>query len=251
MNVAAVEMLKDENLKKYIEDARAVIERPLDRSMIKERDAGFGKKLSYISGSTVINILNDAFGFYGWNWEIVEQKVIESLPKYNKSKNTMEEQPPYVQVLGRLTIPMLGIVKEQYGTKILIGGASEQEGATKSATTDAMKKCATMLGIGIELYEDSIPEEPKPSYQAPKAQPKQEYKKPNNDNTWNDETIAKHTEDRETLGKLKIALGLTDNSMLDPYVKEFLGDKDAKYSLILPGNIKKFNEFLMSKVEAM
>lgn len=49
-----------------------------------------------------------------------------------------EPQPPVAKVLGRLTVPGLAI-KEQYGSKVLVGGATEQESAFKSASTDALK----------------------------------------------------------------------------------------------------------------
>ena len=130
-----------------------VVTRPIDPKQIKERDAGFGKKLSYISGSTVINLLNEAFA-YQWTFRVLRMEVIQSLPKWDKRKNENIEQPPYVQVLGQLIVPSLGIVKEQYGSKALIGGESEQEGASKAA----------------ELYEDEPVKPPKPTIEWPPAE---------------------------------------------------------------------------------
>jgi hypothetical protein len=247
-------LLLNDELKAYADHAKEVIERPLDKSMIKERDAGFGRKLSYISGSTVINILNEAFGYWGWNFEVVEEKIVQSVPKFNKKTNSYDDQPPYIQILGRLTVPLLGIVKEQYGTKTLIGGASEQEGAAKSAGTDALKKCATLLGVGNELYEDAAPEPPKNNnynnyqknnYQKKSDPPKKDTTPPAaTKDEWDEGSVKR-------LGEFKVLLGITENSMLDPFVKEFTSKKDATYLDVTPDNIKDFNEFLITKVPGM
>jgi hypothetical protein len=101
--------------------------------------------------------LNKAFG-YQWSFEVVSEQIVPSIPKLNKyaksGQDPYEPQPPVVKILGRLTVPGLG-VKEQYGSKVLIGGASEQESAFKSASTDALKKCASLFGIGLDLYGEA------------------------------------------------------------------------------------------------
>lgn len=59
---------------------------------------------------------------------------------------------PIAHVLGMLIVPGVGVAM-QWGSKILQGGSSEQEHALKSATTDALKKCASLLGVALELYD--------------------------------------------------------------------------------------------------
>ena len=121
---------------------KTVIQRKLDPKWIQKRKQG-GTELSYIGGHTVIRLLNEAFG-YRWNFEIVDEAIVPSLPKgmteYKGGKRVnvlnpdgtqkMEPQPPVVKVLGRLTVPGYGI-KEQYGSKVIIGGATEQEASFK------------------------------------------------------------------------------------------------------------------------
>ena len=41
--------------------------------VIQEREAGKGTTLSYISGATVIDILNTTFGYLGWNFEVLKE----------------------------------------------------------------------------------------------------------------------------------------------------------------------------------
>lgn len=145
--------------------------------VIQEREAGKGTTLSYISGATVIDILNTTFGYLGWNFEVLKEWKEESIPFFQKkskwwspspenlAKNEKGEegawlaQAPVAWVKGRLTVFVEDeqgntrqIVKEAYGSKSIIGKQSEQEHIFKSAQTDALKKAASLLGIGAQLY---------------------------------------------------------------------------------------------------
>lgn len=254
--------------------ARSVLERKLDPKLIKERQQG-ATKLSYIGGHTVIRLLNEAFG-YKWSFEIVSDEIVPSQPKLNKyakaGENKYDDQPPVVKVLGRLTIPGLG-VKEQYGSKVLIGGASEQEASFKSASTDALKKCATLFGIGLELYEDDeVPSEGQAASPTTSTPPKQAYNasssqassKQTYTNTAKNASSApkpatqptKPTdgpfpqEDIEKMKEMKAILGITENTQFDAYVREFLDNKDATMVRnITPSNVKAFIVYLSKKVE--
>lgn len=148
----------------------AKIAAPLPNYVIQEREAGKGQMLSYISGATVIDILNATFGHLGWNFQILNQWKEESIPFFNKwakDKNAThngvqgawENQAPVAWVHGRLTVTLKNddgtyftVVKEAFGSKSIIGKQSEQEHIYKSAQTDALKKAASLLGIGAELY---------------------------------------------------------------------------------------------------
>jgi recombination DNA repair RAD52 pathway protein len=252
--------LKFAETEEVITKSIEVLERKLDSKLIKERNQG-STKLSYIGGHTVIRLLNEAFG-YRWSFEIVSDEIVPSQPKINKYKplEEPEAQPPVVKVLGRLTVPGFG-VKEQYGSKVLIGGASEQESTFKSASTDALKKCATMFGIGLELYDDdddttsattATTVEPKPSYSQGN---KSTYQKPaiNKPAIPQVNAPAASTSyeavDIEKIKKLKEDLGVPhdDNSKLDPYVREFLDSGEVTFKDITPSNIKAFNVFLSKK----
>ena len=268
-----------------IEEAKAVVSEKLNPSWIKQRTVG-KTTLSYIGGQTVIRLLNKAFN-YQWSFEIVSEEIVPSVPKLNKyakaGQDPLEPQPPVVKVLGRLTIPGIG-VKEQYGSKVLIGGASEQESAFKSASTDALKKCASLLGIGLELYgedegmDDVVevastpstvvpPQQQAPTVeeqvdqmfkqeQAPKVDtthqaPPQQQAAPQQTASpvaggWNPDDISR-------LKDLKAILGIpqTQNELLNPYVREFFDNPDVTWSHITPDNIKAVNIFLAKKAEAI
>jgi len=118
---------------------RELLEKQFEPNQIKQRE-GNGRMLDYIEGHSVIQRLNDAFASE-WSFEILEHKILENSDE--------------VIVLGKLTAG--NIVKSQFGssnitrareTKAIISLADD----LKSAGTDALKKCATMLGVGLHLY---------------------------------------------------------------------------------------------------
>ena len=99
--------------------------------------------LSYVESAAVIQRLNDAFGPDGWSFEIVEQKTVED----------------EVITRGRLTIygPDREIVKEQIGSHTFARSRESNDilsrGDTmKASATDALKKCSSLLGIGLHLH---------------------------------------------------------------------------------------------------
>jgi len=118
---------------------RALLEQAFAPAQIRQRKGRNGM-LDYVEGHTVIQRLNEALDGE-WSFEIVHHEVRE------------EE----VLVVGRLTA---GTV-----VKMAFGGSQvtrERESAKlvsvtddlKAAATDALKKCATFLGVGLHLYAD-------------------------------------------------------------------------------------------------
>src|SRR5579871_1985747 len=88
--------------------------------------------LSVIRVIYVVERLNDVFGLNGWR---VVNQVVES--------------GRMVVVKATVTIPEYGIVIEQYG-----GNDNPDRGdAYKGACTDALSKCASYLGIGMDVYK--------------------------------------------------------------------------------------------------
>src|SRR6266496_5946273 len=80
----------------------------------------------------VVERLNEVFGLNGWH---IANEIVE--------KGAM------VVVKGTLSIDDYGIQIEQYG-----GNANPDRGdAYKGACTDALSKCASYLGIGMDVYK--------------------------------------------------------------------------------------------------
>ena len=88
--------------------------------------------LSSVKVIYIVERLNEVFGLNGWedDYEIVETG-------------------PMVVVRGCLRIPRFGITRQQYG-----GNNNPDRGdAYKGACTDALSKCASQLGIAIDVYK--------------------------------------------------------------------------------------------------
>jgi hypothetical protein len=128
-----------------------------DEKDVKQRSIHrHGKELvlDYIPGHKVIERLNQVFD-YKWSFQVVE-KIINS-------------EIGHISVLGRLTVQQEGftVIKEQWGGCVV--AAYRDTGSPialfddlKIASTDALKKCATLLGIALYLYEqDDVTEDVK------------------------------------------------------------------------------------------
>lgn len=144
--------------------------------------------MHYISGCTVIDMLNNLTN-YMWDWEIVSYWVQKSVDKFNpKYDNEPKPQNPVAHVIGKLTLHFIDedgkdftITKSAAGAKPIIGGQNEQKDIFKSASTDALKKAASLVGIGAQLYRD----EDEQAYFEELC-----YVDP-----WDDETLAAHKEE--------------------------------------------------------
>jgi hypothetical protein len=116
------------------------LEQTFSQEEIKQRDGSFGQTLNYVSGYTVIERLNQAFESL-WSFEIISHEIHQD----------------EVIVIGKLSAE--GIVKSQFGSSRITrtretGEVVSLASDLKSAATDALKKCATLLGVGLHLYAD-------------------------------------------------------------------------------------------------
>ena len=118
-----------------------IIEQEFDKSLIKTRKGRSGNRLSYIEVPEYIKRLNMAFD-YNWSFDIEEEKI----------------ESGFVIVRGRLTAE--GISKTQFGTSQITLAKDTGEVVSigddhKAAGSDALKKCASLFGIGLHLYNGS------------------------------------------------------------------------------------------------
>ncbi len=132
-----------EDLPQLPEDLKVKLKEPLPREAVSPNPQKPG--LSGIKVIYVVERLNDVFGLNGWH---IDNEIVET--------------GRMVVVRATLTIPKYSIVIEQFG-----GNDNPDRGdAYKGACTDALSKCASYLGIGIEVHgvtagpEASIDAEP-------------------------------------------------------------------------------------------
>jgi len=125
---------------------REMLEKPFGKEQIKQRKGTYGNMLDYVETHAVIQRLNDAFDG-NWCFEIMSQ----------------DQHAGEVVVSGKLTAD--GISKMQFGSNKI---STSKQGEVisigddlKAATSDCLKKCATLFGIGLHLYgADKADEQP-------------------------------------------------------------------------------------------
>lgn len=114
-------------------------------NLIKQRPGFGGGYLSYVEGHHYIKRFNEAFD-YDWSFSIKHHHV--------------GNDEVYVVV----TINVKDVSKEAFGSSLRKGKSVGD--ALKSASTDALKKAASMFGIGLHLYDsesDAVAPAPIPS----------------------------------------------------------------------------------------
>jgi hypothetical protein len=107
-------------------------------------DVRGGVKVTFISGEQVVRRLNEALGVAGWSFRILEHGV--------------NQEADEAWALGEIVAEIDGkmVTRQQFGSQKL--RRSRSTGAPldlgfdlKGASTDAMKKCASLLGVGLYL----------------------------------------------------------------------------------------------------
>lgn len=234
-----------------LKKAKDLITATIPDYLIQQRDGGGGKKLSYISGSTVTDILNSAFD-YDWDWIVQEQWMEKTEKKFNQyakvpeaekvmvngKMGAWEEQPPVAHVKCLLTVrykdvdgTMHSITKTGYGSKVVIGGASEQESVFKAAGTDALKKAASLLGIGLQLYRNE-----EEAYF---------FNELNYENPWTDEALSTYAKERAYITKFLEKYGLDEEAMVQ--VLSEYDENLTDLAFVIPDNIANVVAFLKEK----
>jgi hypothetical protein len=93
--------------------------------------------LTYITGEAVISRLNTVLGIGNWDFRVLERGEAD------------KDQ----WVLGQLTVRLPGgvtVVKEQFGQTTMSSGMTAGD-SIKGAATDALKKCASYVNVGLWL----------------------------------------------------------------------------------------------------
>ncbi|MBN2644364.1 Rad52/Rad22 family DNA repair protein [Trichloromonas sp.] len=144
------------------DETRKTLTTPFRKDQIRQRPGSFGATLSYVEGSAVVERLNQAF-HHAWSFEILSVEI-------NATAG---------EVLAHVRVSTAGIVKEGYGSSQITrqkdsGEIVDLGSNVKAACTDGLKKAATLLGVGVNLYpteaaEDSLPQSQRQS--PPRIQP--------------------------------------------------------------------------------
>jgi len=113
-------------------------------------DVRGGIQVTFISGEQVVSRLNEVLGVAGWSFRVLRQEV--------------HAEADEVWVLGELVADISGktVARQQFGSQKIkrsrtTGVPLDLGFDLKGATTDALKKCASWLGVGLYLSRKPPP----------------------------------------------------------------------------------------------
>jgi hypothetical protein len=129
-------------------DVYARLAAPFDTTF---RDNRGGVELEYVTGEQVVSRLCDVLGLANWSFRVVE--------------HGLNAEADEMWVLGEMTADVDGktVTRQQFGSQKL--KRSRSSGAPldigfdlKGAATDSLKKCSSLLGVGLYLSKkESLP----------------------------------------------------------------------------------------------
>jgi len=138
-----------------------VLTRPFTPEQIRQREGRGGTRLDYLETHSVIARLNEAFGG-AWSFEVLAHEVTET----------------EAIVHGRLSAG--GVTKTAFGGSDIARHRDSGKSVSiaddlKSAASDALKKAATLFGVGLHLYDKAAqrPQQQRPAQQADRRPPGQ------------------------------------------------------------------------------
>lgn len=131
------------------EDTMKLLSEPFPVEVIRTRRGHHGKELRYLETWRVIERLNGVFGA-DWSFHIKELKILDE------------------EVLVKVEISAGPTTKSAFGGATITRGKETDQAIcvaddVKAACSDALKKGATLFGIGLELYADRTEEQEKPA----------------------------------------------------------------------------------------
>jgi hypothetical protein len=110
------------------------------------KDTRGGVTFDYLTGEQVVSRLNDVLTVAGWSFRVLRHDI--------------HAEADEVWALGELVADIDGhvVTRQQFGSQKIKRSRSSGTPLDlgfdlKGATTDALKKCATLLGVGLYLSE--------------------------------------------------------------------------------------------------
>lgn len=130
----------------YTDEQKKILQAKTPEKYIETRQGRGNLALSYIEIGYAIHLLNVLYD-YKWNFYVTDQQVGTS----------------QVWVKGRLEVDTgtTIIIKEQYGSKDIAKSKADQMPISigddlKSAGSDALKKCMSLLGVAEDVYAPNL-----------------------------------------------------------------------------------------------
>jgi hypothetical protein len=113
-------------------------------------DVRGGIEVTFVSGEQVVTRLNEVLGVAGWSFRVLHQEI--------------HAEADEVWALGEMEADIDGktVTRQQFGSQKIkrsrsTGVPLDLGFDLKGASTDAMKKCASWLGVGLYLSRKAPP----------------------------------------------------------------------------------------------
>ena len=124
--------------------ARGLLTVPFSPEDIRSRQGHNGTRLCYVESWRVIERLNEALN-HDWSFEILEHQVLDD------------------EVLVKAELSCTGIRKQAFGSSSITRSRDTNAAVSivddlKSAASDALKKAASLLGVGLEVFSGQVRE---------------------------------------------------------------------------------------------
>ena len=151
------------------DDAKTMLGQPLDPSIVKARQGGEGRMVSYLEGYVIIDQLNRIFGFDGWGYETLECEML-NFGEFTDSDGNLRQKNSY-RAKVRLEVRGCPNRTDIGWTTVIYDTSDGHDMAVKGAVTDALKRAARTFGaqFGNVLYDKDEPWKASPP--APAARP--------------------------------------------------------------------------------
>lgn len=130
------------------------------KQFVKTKPAKGGGRLSYVSGGYVVKVLNLLFGF-NWDFEIQDEKILLNanqcivrgrltvkVPQYDNLERRDGFEVISKSQYGRCDIKYYKDKFDADGNRVPLDLGNDLKGAA----TDALKKCASLLGVAADIY---------------------------------------------------------------------------------------------------
>ncbi len=132
----------------YFADVYQRLAAPFDSTF---KDVRGGIELEYLTGEQVISRLNEVLGVAGWSFKVLE--------------HGFHAESDEAWALGEITANFGGtlVTRQQFGSQKVkrsrgSGTPLDIGFDLKGATTDSLKKCASLLGVGLYLSRKEVPD---------------------------------------------------------------------------------------------
>jgi hypothetical protein len=148
----------DNELQTATQAAFDKLERPFAPHELKQRPGGGGVMLDYIEWTKAVRRMDEAVGKDNWGFECGEPRFFG------------DNQQGYVVCTGKMTVTFPNGKTTVKGS---MGGCAFGQGgrgmspddAAKGAASDALKKCASLYGVALDLSEKDGPRPQQGGYQ--------------------------------------------------------------------------------------